>query len=392
MAQEFPAPERMGEPSSQEPTSLSDILARLPASRNSGLLSSEERTAILEAARARARRTRWVYLEATEIIADRLALVHQKRREADAALLRGAKIRELNGDIRRLEDLMVEAVARDEAIAQRPEGCWCFGLGGRDAAVVALPPEGVERVSQWEHRRGTITGNEPGAVAREETVWGLCCPYCPEGQAEAERKRQIAEALRTGQPSMTITDWRYSGVPAEFQHYRLETSPVCERDLGLMVRLTAVAERESWYFTGPTGTGKTGLAVGLAWAWREKYRRPILFATLPDLLSELRATYGRHDGQTETEVIRRYTDAPLLVLDDLGAEQVSGTGWVEDRLYQTVGRRHSNGLPTVFTSNLGVDETAARLGSRLAWRIWEMCGGPERVREIAGPNLRLFPA
>lgn len=371
----------------QNPVPLTDLLAKSKAWLNSGPLSPEERAAVQEAAKGKLRRLRWVYLEATEVIAARLGLVLERLGQVD---IRAEAKRGLMHERRRLEDLMAEAVARDEAQAERPEGCWCFGFGGKDEAILALPPEGVERYSVWENQSGNVRGNQPGAIAREERVWGTCCPYCPEGRAEAEHKRAVGEALRTGRPVMTLTDWRLSGVPDGMLSWRLETSPVCEQDIDLMVRLMAVTERESWYFYGQHGTGKTGLAVGLAWAWREQYRRPVLFTALPDLLSEIRATYGRPgEGQTELEIIRRFGDSPFLVLDDLGAEQVSGTGWVEDRMFQIVGRRHSNGLPTVFTSNLSVDETGARLGARLAWRIWEMCGGQERVKEVTGPNLRL---
>jgi DNA replication protein DnaC len=50
---------------------------------------------------------------------------------------------------------------------------------------------------------------------------------------------------------------------------------------------------------------------------------------------------GFHEG------FNQLRNAPLLVLDDLGAQ--SDVGWVRDRLFQLINHRYNARLPTVFT-------------------------------------------
>lgn len=212
---------------------------------------------------------------------------------------------------------------------------------------------------------------------------------CAEGRAarakvDAERERERLERIEAA--------WDESGVPARFAPFRLGNSP----QKLLAKRLEGLVQREdsrtaSVFLHGPYGTGKTGLAVGYLRAYLENSARPSgLFTTLPNMLGALRATYGRRDdGETEEQVIAKYQAVGLLVLDDLGAEQVTAAGaeWLQDRLYRIIGERHDQERPMVFTSNLTLEQLALRIGERLTWRILEMCG-PEHVISVTGPNLR----
>ena len=110
----------------------------------------------------------------------------------------------------------------------------------------------------------------------------------------------------------------------------------------------------------------------------------------PALFASLRATYNRQ-GESEDAIINLYARCGLLILDDLGAEQVKDTTWLEDRLYQIVGHRHANMLPTVITSNVGLDELAGRIGERNGWRIAEMVGTGNVLNLTGCHNLREEP-
>lgn len=190
--------------------------------------------------------------------------------------------------------------------------------------------------------------------------------------------------------------WDAAEVPARFKDWRLDGCP--DRELAARLKfpdheehdtaeeMDAIGEwLKSWFFWGKYGTGKTGLAVGYLWE-RVKLEYSCRFLSVPTLLSELRDTY-RSDGGSEMEVLRRYQKPDILLMDDLGAEHVKDTGWLEDRLYQIVGDRHAEMRMTVFTSNLSPDELGARIGPRIMWRIVEMCGKANCV-EVKGKNLR----
>lgn len=180
--------------------------------------------------------------------------------------------------------------------------------------------------------------------------------------------------------------WEQAGIPRRFHAATLESSPWAGRRPGLIESLRESAG--SWYFFGPVGTGKTGLAVGYARTWVfGDTLGDVRFRSVPDLLTELRDTYSRREnGRTEMDILNDCRDADLLVLDDLGAEQVTNSGWLEDRLYQIIGHRHGDDSATVFTSNLSLEQLANRIGDRITWRIAEMCNG--HIVHLAGPNLR----
>lgn len=267
-----------------------------------------------------------------------------------------------------LERRLADCLERDKAQTERPEGCWCFGAGADQSPA-----------------RYILTHFDDD----EPKLYGAAFCDCPDGQNARATAR--SEYLIERADSF----WHTSGIPLRFLPWRLGTSPLKDRS-GVIVQRLSADPNGSYLFWGNYGVGKTGLAVGVAWGWVQmqctveqglRASKGLLFRSVPDLLTELRATYNTSDGPTEADVLQRYASVPLLVLDDLGAEQIRSTGWVEDRLYQIIGRRHANMLPIYVTSNLSPEELGLKIGERIVWRLLEMTG-PEGVVHVEGPNLR----
>lgn len=139
------------------------------------------------------------------------------------------------------------------------------------------------------------------------------------------------------------------------------------------------------YLFGGYGTGKTFLASIIA---REYILdlKSVIFGDVPSLMQNIKSTFdGKGDAQ---DVLDRYSDCDLLVLDDLGAGQI--TEWTVAQLYQIVNARYNAGLPIVVTSNHDLDELRERLGAkddstaaRITSRLSEMC-----IRVFLGENDR----
>ena len=124
------------------------------------------------------------------------------------------------------------------------------------------------------------------------------------------------------------------------------------------------AEPDGWLvYLGANGCGKTHLAAGIA---RERLAAgdSVAFANVADLLDELRATFAPGATERFDHRFRRLVEAPLLVLDDLGAQQSSA--WAEEKLYQLLNHRHVRRTPTIVTTNRELKDMESRIASRLA--------------------------
>ncbi len=67
----------------------------------------------------------------------------------------------------------------------------------------------------------------------------------------------------------------------------------------------------------------------------------------PDLLDHLRAAFSPSSGTTYDRRFDEIRTAPLLILDDLGAQ--STTPWAKEKLHQLFNYRYNAELPTVIT-------------------------------------------
>jgi len=123
-------------------------------------------------------------------------------------------------------------------------------------------------------------------------------------------------------------------------------------------------EPDGWLvFLGANGCGKTHLAAAIT-GYRIAQGDSVAFANVPDLLDELRATFAPGAPERFDRRFRRLLEAPLLVLDDLGAQQASA--WAEEKLYQLLNHRHLQRTPTIVTTNRELKDMEPRIASRLA--------------------------
>ncbi|MFD9070565.1 ATP-binding protein [Streptomyces lasiicapitis] len=145
--------------------------------------------------------------------------------------------------------------------------------------------------------------------------------------------------------------------------------------------VASVFQGRSLLLLGPTGTGKTHQAYG---AIRELAITGVvacwITTTTADLYAALRP---RHGIDSEAE-FRRFRDARILLIDDLGADR-KPTEFTEEVNFRLINHRYEHHLPTLITSNLLPKEISDRLGDRVTSRLIEMCQrvvftGPDRRR------------
>ncbi len=140
------------------------------------------------------------------------------------------------------------------------------------------------------------------------------------------------------------------------------------------------------YLYGAAGSGKTLYASALA---LEVIRQGFVYPGCPpltakfinclNLLEEIRASFGvpvvrdaeHQEVKTTSQILDYYSSVPLLILDDLGVERP--TDWSLQIIQIIINNRYEAVLPTIITSNLGLEALADQLDDRIASRIYEMC-------------------
>jgi DNA replication protein DnaC len=134
---------------------------------------------------------------------------------------------------------------------------------------------------------------------------------------------------------------------------------------------------ESRYIWGPAGTGKTVYAAWLMFEWmRLKYldgrpKKHLLFVPVPKLLEDLKQEFNK-SGEEKEVILPELLFADLLVLDDIGA--IRTTDWTYQTLYYIIDGRYKAMRPTIYTSNLSLQELAGSLNDdRIPSRIEHEC-------------------
>ena len=105
-----------------------------------------------------------------------------------------------------------------------------------------------------------------------------------------------------------------------------------------------------------------------------------MFLSVPDVLRMIKAEFDSPDAPA---IIDKMIKAPILFLDDLGAEKASD--WVKEQLYIVINDRYNWKRPVMFTSNLTVEEISKHYGDRFTSRLVEMT----EIIKLGGEDRRL---
>ena len=199
-----------------------------------------------------------------------------------------------------------------------------------------------------------------------------------------ERRRQEEENRRKREKINEILG--DSGIGKRFKNRTFENFKVDAENKEAYTNAKLYAENfskfketgEGLYFTGGNGTGKTHLAVAIALYLINK-GIPVICMTSIKLLQEIRRTYDRDRNVSEYELLKAYKEVDLLVIDDLGQENI--TDWSLMMLYDIINDRYENCLPTIITTNFS-DEDLIRIWSQKANNEWTARAIVSRLHEM----------
>lgn len=121
--------------------------------------------------------------------------------------------------------------------------------------------------------------------------------------------------------------------------------------------MTTVLSGKGLLISGPAGVGKTYRTSGLAGKLVEM-EYDVCFTTSSSLFASIRDSYSRN---TTEQVIRDYTTADYLFIDDLGKEPP--TAWVLSMLFRIIDTRYTSQLVTIVNTQFTPSQLVERLAS-----------------------------
>lgn len=150
-----------------------------------------------------------------------------------------------------------------------------------------------------------------------------------------------------------------------------------------LARCEWIERRENVIALGPSGTGKTHVALGLGLAACQK-GLSVGFTTAAALVSEMM------EARDERRLLRfqkQMAAYSLLIIDELGFVPLSKTG--AELLFELISNRYERGA-TLITSNLPFDEWTETLGSvRLTGALLDRITHHVSILEMNGESYRL---
>ena len=112
---------------------------------------------------------------------------------------------------------------------------------------------------------------------------------------------------------------------------------------------------DSWIFImGEAGTGRTFVAANLAIDIAKREKGPIAFIDAPSRFKEL---MSKKDNNVFNELLQKYIDVPVLIIDDLGNEYKSDFVR-ESILFPILNNRAKQHKFTIITSDFNINDIA----------------------------------
>ena len=193
-------------------------------------------------------------------------------------------------------------------------------------------------------------------------------------EVAGRQARSMQEKIRKAQfPSIkTLAEFQFEGLPS------LPRDKVMTLAEGHYLKA-----KENILALGPSGTGKTHMALALGMAACQK-GYSVLFKTAATLTNELREA---HDERRLLGLQKKLQEVGLLIIDELGYVPFSKDG--AELLFDVLSKRYERGS-LIITSNLPFEEWPSVLGCpRLTGALLDRLTHHVHILQMKGTSYRL---
>ena len=113
----------------------------------------------------------------------------------------------------------------------------------------------------------------------------------------------------------------------------------------------------------------------------------VLMEKSSSIIDKIKESFNK-DGLSETQIIELYSNVDMLIIDDLGNENLSK--WALEKLYKIISNRYDNELPIVITTRYNKEqlieqlftENDTEIAEEIVEVLNEMCYGISIAKEI----------
>jgi DNA replication protein DnaC len=240
------------------------------------------------------------------------------------------------------------------------------------------------------------------------------CPHC-EGtgwkpvEADGVRRMERCDCVEGERTTYLL---QVARIPRRYEHCDFESFNVRKEKSGEPNRTLAwaktLAQRfvEEYpvdfglLFAGPTGVGKTHLAVAVLRELILRKNVECLFYDFRDLLKEIQDSWNPVSQTSELRILQPVLESEVVLLDELAA--LNPTDWVKETLAYIINTRYNQKRVTLITTTLlaresgkevrtpsgesipDLEQSLDRFGPTFRSRLYEMC----KVVELRADDFR----
>lgn len=202
------------------------------------------------------------------------------------------------------------------------------------------------------------------------------CPMC---EKEEEEKAQAVVERKDSERKQRNRERKFEqrGIPRRFKETKL-SDYIADTDrkkevLGIIEGYIAKQDEvsqigRSLLLYGNVGTGKTRLATSVVKGWKGVG----YYITAREYTRLIRSTYSNGSAVTEQDIVDRFTDYSVLVIDEIGKQ--FSTDSEKYAIFDIINARYNEMQPTILVSNMSIIDIEDFLGKPTLDRIKENGG------------------